>query len=273
MMCLNKFDLKFIYLFINITMDSNSTLRKICQSRINLKKYLSDEWHTSEIKDYSDKEIEKIYKSSQHVKNGIQFGAASGCNITLYHKSIRTHRLHIIYYNFPEIGRPSVKINKQCAEKLNKLYEEKIISPEDSLIVILLNQVPENLQKSVDKLYDIGQEEFIKHNISDEIHAENEKLNENKYTNYHFKNIHVYHLDTLSIDILQHSKVPKHEIIRKQPDINKICEKCNCRPDQLPVIHRSDAIGKRLRIAPGDICKITRITTTAGETDYYRICK
>jgi len=105
------------------------------------------------------------------------------------------------------------------------------------------------------------------------IHSENEKLNEDKYTNYHFKNIHVYHLDTLSIDILQHSRVPKHEIIRKQSDVQKICEKCNCRPDQLPVIQRSDAIGKRLRIAPGDICKITRVTTTAGETYYYRICK
>ena len=254
-------------------MDSNSTIKKINQSRYSLNKYLSDEWKTDIITEYSDKEIEKIYKSSQHVKAGIHFGAASGCNISLYHKFIPSHRLHIIYYNFPEIGRPSVKINKQCAEKLKKLYDENIISPEDSLIVILLNPVPENLEKSIEELYNIGQEELIQNKLGEVIHSENEKLNEDKYTNYHFKNIHVYHLDTLSIDILQHSKVPKHELIRKQSDIQKICEKSNCRPDQLPVILRSDAIGKRLRIAPGDICKITRITTTAGETDYYRICK
>jgi len=254
-------------------MDSNSTIQKINQSRYNLKKYLSDEWITDGIKEYSDKEIENIYKSSQHVKEGIHFGAASGCNLTLYHKFVPSHRLHIIYYNFPEIGRPSVKINKQCADKLNKLYEDKIISPEDSLIIVLLNPVPENLEKSIEESYNIGQEELLQNNLGEVIHSENEKLNEDKYTNYHFKNIHIYHLDTLSIDILQHSKVPKHEIIRKQGDIQKICEKCNCRPDQLPVILRSDAIGKRLRIAPGDICKITRITATAGETDYYRICK
>jgi DNA-directed RNA polymerase subunit H len=254
-------------------MDSNSTIQKINQSRYNLKKYLSDEWVTDGIKEYSDKEIERLYKSSQHVKEGIHFGAASGCNLTLYHKFVPSHRLHIIYYNFPEIGRPSVKINKQCAAKLNKLYEEKLISPEDSLIIVLLNPVPENLEKSIEELYNIGQEELLQNNLSEEIHSENEKLSENKYTNYHFKNIHVYHLDTLSIDILQHSKVPKHEIIRKQGDIQKICEKCNCRPEQLPVIPRSDAVGKRLRIAPGDICKITRVTNTAGETYYYRICK
>ena len=124
-------------------MGSNSTVRKINKSRQNLRKYLSEEWKTDVIKDYSDKEIEKIYKSSQHIKDGIIFGAASGCNISLYHKKIKSHRLHIIYYNFPEIGRPSVKINKQCADKLNNLYEEGIISTEDSLIVILLNPVPE----------------------------------------------------------------------------------------------------------------------------------
>ena len=253
-------------------MDNNSTIRKINQSRINLKSYLDKEWKTEEIKDYSDSEIEKIYKSSQHIKEGINFGAASGCNITLYHKMIPSHRLHIIYYNFPEIGKPSVKINKQCAEKINKLYEEDIISPEDSIIIILLNPVPENLEKSINDLYNSGQEDLMLNGLSGNINNENLSL-DNKYNYYHFKNIHAFHLDTLSIDILKHSKVPKHEVFRFEEDIERICKRCNCRKDQLPIIERNDAIAKRLRIAPGDICKITRISNTAGETEYYRVCK
>ena len=253
-------------------MDSNSTVKKINQSRKNLKSYLDEEWDTDEIKDYSDLEIEKLYKSSQHIKDGIYFGAASGCNFTLYHKMIPNHKLNIIYYNFPEIGRPAVKINKQCAEKLNNLYTEEIISPEDSLIVILLNPVPENLEKSINDLYNSGQEDLIKNGLSETIRDENSKL-ENPYSNYHFRNIHIYHLDTISIDILKHSRVPKHEVFRFDKDIERICIKCNCRKDQLPVIERNDAIAKRLRIAPGDICKITRISHTAGETEYYRVCK
>jgi DNA-directed RNA polymerase subunit H len=253
-------------------MDSNSTVKKINESRKNLKSYLSEEWKTDDIKDYSDLEVEKIYKSSQHIKEGINFGAASGCNITLYHKMIPSHRLHIIYYNFPEIGKPPVKINKQCAEKLNKLYEEEIISSEDSLIVILLNPVPENLEKSINDLYNSGQEDLIKIGLSEKIRDENLSLGENKYTNYHFKNIHIFHLDTLSIDILKHSKVPKHEVFRFENDISSICKKCNCRKDQLPIIERNDPIAKRLRIVPGDVCKITRISPTAGETEYYRVC-
>ena len=55
---------------------------------------------------------------------------------------------------------------------------------------------------------------------------------EDKFNNYHFKNIHLFHLDTLSIDILKHNKVPKHEVFRFQKDIKKyvknvIVEKIN----------------------------------------------
>ena len=67
--------------------------------------------------------------------------------------------------------------------------------------------------------------------------------------------------------------VPNHEVFRFENDIQKICDKCNCRKDQLPIIDRNDAVAKRLRISPGDICKITRVGNTVGETDYYRLCK
>ena len=32
-------------------------------------------------------------------------------------------------------------------------------------------------------------------------------------------------------------------------------------------------LAKILRIAPGDLCKITRVTETGGELPYFRICK
>ena len=43
-------------------MDSNSTICKINKSRTNLKSYLEKEWRAEDIKDYSDLEIEKIFK-------------------------------------------------------------------------------------------------------------------------------------------------------------------------------------------------------------------
>ena len=254
-------------------MDSNSTVSKINRSRNNLKKYLNEEWMTDHINDYSDMEIEKLYRTNKPSSSDIYFGNASGCNFTVYHKKIQSHRLHVIYYNFPEIGSPAVKITKTCSEKLNSLYKEGDIQPEDSLIVILYNKVPENLQTAIENLYILGQEELTTLGLSESIEKENDNLGENNYNINHFRNIHVYHLDSLAIDITSHSKVPNHEIIRNQPEIDNILEQCNARINQLPIILRKDAMAKRLRMAPGDICKITRKTKSAGEIYYYRVCK
>ena len=99
--------------------------------------------------------------------------------------------IHIIYYNFPELGKPSVKINKTCSDKLNKLYKEEIINSEDSLLVILYNKISENLDKSIEDLYLKGQDELKNLGLSEIIHSENEKLKGNKYNNSHFKNVHL----------------------------------------------------------------------------------
>jgi len=254
-------------------MDSNLTIQKINHSRYNLRKYLDSEWDTSGIKDYSDKEIDKLYKTPKPSNSDIHFGYASGCNFSLYHKLIPSHRLHVIYYNFPEIGNPSVKITKTCSEKLNNLYKDKIIEKEDSLIVILYKPVPENLGGAIEALYSAGQQELAIIGISEQIQSDNDKLGENKLSNSHLKNIHIFHLDSLSVDITQHEKVPEHISIRDQPTINSIMEKCNARIDQFPIILRTDPMAKRLRLAPGDICKILRKTKTAGEVEYFRVCK
>lgn len=254
-------------------MNNNSTISKINRSRYHLKKYLNEEWITDNIHDYSDIEIEKLYRTNKPSSSDIYFGNASACNFTVYHKKIQSHRLHVIYYNFPELGSPAVKITKTCSEKLNSLYKEGDIQPEDSLIVILYNKIPENLQIAIENLYILGQEELSTLGLSETIQNENELLGENKYNINHFRNIHIYHLDSLSVDIINHSKVPKHIAIRDKPSIDLILEKCNCRIDQLPIILRNDAVAKRLRLAPGDICEITRVTQSAGDVVYYRVCK
>ena len=150
-------------------MDYNLSIKKINQSRYNLKKYLESEWNVSDIIDYSDSEIEKLYRISKPNNANINYGHASGCNFTLYHNKIPSHKLHVIYYNFPEIGKPSVKITKTCSEKIQNLYDEEIIDFEDSIIIILYNQIPENLEKAIEELYAKGQEQFMIKGLVDPI--------------------------------------------------------------------------------------------------------
>lgn len=248
---------------------------KINKSRYNLKKFLEKEWDISVIEDYSNKEIEEIYNNKVLKKqNLITFGQASSLNITLQHRDISSHNLHIIYYNFPELNSKKVKVTKTCADKMHGLYENEIIKKDDSIILIILEKVSENLSKSIEDLYNNGQEILINEKLSDDIIRENDILDENKKLSIeHFRNIHIFYLNHISIDITQHINVPRHICIRGSIDKQNILEKCNTNENQLPIILRKDPQAKINRLAPGDICKIVRNTTTGGENIYYRICK
>jgi len=250
-----------------------SYVHKINKSRFLLKKFLDTDWDISSISDYSDEEIEKLYNLKVSKNSPISFGKASNLNFTLEHRTIKDHKLHIIYYNFPEINSPPLKITKQCADKMNKLYLDETINPEDSIILIIAENIGENLEKAIEDLYKFGQDQLKINNLSDNILTDNEKLGEGKYRHEYFRNIHIFNINNLSFDISNHVTVPKHVCIRDKDSIDKILEKTNTTTDQLPVILRTDPMAKLIRLCPGDICEITRKSERCGEYKYYRICK
>ena len=249
-----------------------SYVHKINKSRSLFKKFLEPEWDVSVISDYSDEEIEKLYnlKSS---KNALSFGRASNLNITLEHSKIKGHKLHIIYYNFPEINSPPLKVTKQCADKINKLYVEESIQPEDSVIIVITEKITVNLEKAIEDLYNLGQEQLKLKGLSDNIIEENETLNEKKYRTVYFRNIHLFCIDNISFDISLNVTVPNHVFIRDKGEIETILKNVNATRDQMPIIFRTDAMAKLIRLCPGDICEITRKSERCGEYKYYRICK
>ena len=249
-----------------------SYVHKINKSRSLFKKFLESEWDVSVISDYSDEEIEKLY-NLKISKNSLAYGKAGNLNITLEHSKIKGHKLHIIYYNFPEINSPPLKVTKQCADKINKLYLEEVIEPEDSIILVITEKISENLEKAIEDLYNFGQEQLKINGLSDNIIDENEKLNEEKYRRDYFRNIYLFSIDNLSFDISLNVTVPKHVCIRKNEDINKILKKVNATKDQMPIILRTDPMAKLIRLCPGDICEITRKSERCGEYKYYRLCK
>ena len=246
-------------------------INKIGKSRVILKKYLENEWETGIMNDYSDNEIRKIYMNKSDTK--LSFGKASSLNFTLFHKLVPSHKLHVIYYNFPEINSPLLKVTKTCGDKMQELYNDEIIDPEDSIILIITDTISENIEKTIENLYKKGQEELLNNKLSDSIIDENEKLGENKLRNEHFRNIHVFDINRITFDPMKHILVPYHKCIRNTNEINNILKKTNTNKQQLPIILRKDPIAKLLRLAPGDICEITRTSEKCGEYIYYRICE
>ena len=70
-------------------------------------------------------------------------------------------------------------------------------------------------------------------------------------------------------DILNHSLVPKHEILSPEK-LKELIEDYNITKAQLPKISLKDPVVKSLNAKLGDVLKITRKGNTFGEAIYYR---
>ena len=82
----------------------------------------------------------------------------------------------------------------------------------------------------------------------------------------------VYNLERLQFNILEHSYVPKHEIMN-ETQISEMKHKYNIKNDlEIPEISRFDPVAMAIGMRPGDICKIVRPSKTAITADYYRLC-
>ena len=132
---------------------------------------------------------------------------------------------------------------------------------------------PQNIDDMVEELFDIAQiltktDELLlitKTEPNDTLltHLERLWLVKKVYVN-------IISITRLSFNILKHSYVPKHEIVDKVV----IKEKFNIIDDnQFPDISRFDPVAIVLGIRPGALCKITRPSPNAIESDYYRLCK
>ncbi len=76
-------------------------------------------------------------------------------------------------------------------------------------------------------------------------------------------------IEKKDIKIVDHIYQPKHEILSKD-EADSIFKKFNSKPSQLPYIMLSDKGIQGLEAQPSDIIKITRKSSTAGESVYYR---
>jgi len=250
-----------------------NSVQKINKTRYSLKEMLKDEWDTSTIADLSFQEVEVMF-STQLAKNSQlnTLGNSAGCNITINHKYIPSFRLHIVYYNFPEVGSQTSKVTKSICDKILNLYKKGYFNFEDSVFVVINDNVSETLQKSFDELNIVLQNDFEERELSTEI-IDEMSSNDFPLDKKHFRNVNVFTINNITNNIMEHRLVPEHKAIRNKQEISEILEKCNCSLNQLPIILRNDIISKILRLSSGDVCEITRTSQKCGEYPFYRVCK
>ena len=71
-------------------------------------------------------------------------------------------------------------------------------------------------------------------------------------------------------DVLSHQLVPKHEVL-SDSESEQVLEKFGLTKDQLPKILITDPVVKRIGGKVGNIIKISRISPTAGISEFYRM--
>lgn len=71
------------------------------------------------------------------------------------------------------------------------------------------------------------------------------------------------------IDITKHILVPAHTVV-SEAEKKRIIEKYHLTGSELPKILPADPAIQGLKCKPGDIIKITRNSSTAGKTIFYR---
>jgi len=70
-------------------------------------------------------------------------------------------------------------------------------------------------------------------------------------------------------DIFEHALVPFHEILSEK-EKKELLNQFKVKPYQMPQIRSGDPAVKAIGAQPGDVLKITRKSTTAGEHVTYR---
>ena len=91
---------------------------------------------------------------------------------------------------------------------------------------------------------------------------------------YAESNIYLNIIDIMSLqfNVLEHEMVPKH-IKLKSEEIEEFKKSYNIVKDSnIPEISRFDPIAVAIGLRPGEMCKIIRLSITAFNGVYYRIC-
>ena len=153
-------------------------------------------------------------------------------------------KVYVKYYM--NMARKQKQIQKRSLEDIIEdlfLSEQKVLSKQDTLIIIMDTEPNLSTNKQLSYLYESQGIFIVVHNIK-----------------------------SLLFNILKHDKVPHMEILNEE-ETNEFMEKYYVKDrSQLPEISRFDPHAKALCVRPNEICRIERKSPTALTTMYYRAC-
>ena len=201
--------------------------------------------------------ISKLYKSRNILLNiletrGFDINGYKSFGISELQNSFANKQLDMILTNQKNKRKIYVKYHlstlndKKVYEYIDDLFHlEEMLNENDELLIIVKNQ---NINTTLEELMNFI---YIKDNIF----------------------VNIKRIDDYLFNILDHVLVPKHKVLNNS-EKQFIMEKYKITDKkQLPEISRFDPVATAIGLRPGELCEITRPSTTSITSKYYRLCK
>lgn len=159
-------------------------------------------------------------------------------DILVNHKQTN-RKLYVRYYL-----KNSQYLKKDIYEYIDELYEIKnTLSNEDTFVIITDDEPNAIIQTTIRYLFDHSKKYIVLHNIN-----------------------------RLQFNILNHSLVPKANVLNDE-QVKELKQKYSIENQkQLPEISRFDPHALAIYLRPGEICEFKRNSATAMNYNYYRVC-
>ena len=122
-----------------------------------------------------------------------------------------------------------MNFKKNIKKSFNKIYEKyykELFNIEDSVIIIINEKISESLEKNMNQININIQNDLSEFGISKKIKDE---MLENNYflEQKHLGMCHLFYINDLTINKLNHRLVPEHKAIRNKKEIDEILKNCN----------------------------------------------
>lgn len=206
---------------------TSNIIHRISNSRNNILDILEkhQEYDANDYKEFSIHEIDTMYTNDQ-------------LDMLLTHK-LENKKIYVKYaLSSKPMRAPTID------NYIEDLFQiESILTKNDTLLVILLDEPSENIISHIKHLYN----------------------NEGYF-------VVILTINRLQYNLLEHELVPSLEILTEQ-DKQQVFKQYNIKNSkQLPEINRFDPQALAMCMRPGDVGRFTRKSVTSVDYDYYRVC-
>lgn len=220
-------------------------------------------------------ELDKIFISRKVILEMLEY---RGYNISKYNKYINEELQILISHGGLDMLLDHQDQDRSILVHYMEPTGSKISLKQLKILMNCLNDRKDNkyIKENTDTVIIISQD-TISDTVRDNIYLNYEQsISDDHRTNVLYKGLYIqlFEIKSLLYNIMKHDLVPEHKILSDQEyeDEVKNIYKIN-KPNQLPVILKSDPVAMFIGLRPKDICRIVRPSETAGFYKNYRYCK